>query len=794
MFAIFKKEINSFFTSSIGYLVIAIFLILNGLFLWVFEGEFNILNSGFADLNYFFSLAPWVLLFLVPAVCMKSFSEERKQGTLELLLTKPISITKLVFAKFLAAFVLIFTAIIPTIIYVYSIWELASPIASIDLGSIIGSYIGLLFLVFAHTSIGIFTSTLSENQIVAFIIAVFISFFFYFGFEGIASFQFFGNADLLIENLGMQSHFNSMSLGIIDTHDVIYFCCLTAIFVVLTVWKLSQKFIIKRSIFYFFALFGLYFISTQLSQRFDLTEDKRYSLSDATLKMVNEIGSPIFVDVLLEGEFPAEFKRLQLETKQLLEEFYAENTNIKFNFINPFEEEENREAITQQLVEMGLTPANITISENGKTSQEMVVPWAIANYQERTVRIPLLKSKLGENQEERITNSIQQLEYAFADGFSKLINPKKRKIAVIKGKGEPEDKYLADFLGALKEYYYIAPFSLDSLKNNSKKTLENILRFDLAIIVQPTEAFKENEKQILDQFIMNGGSSLWLLDMVDIAQDSLMQAGNTLALPRDLNLTDMLFNYGIRVNPVLANDLYSAPITLATGSGSDAQFVPMRWYYSPLATAANNHPIVNNINLVKFDFANQLDTISNDISKTILLHSSTASKVMGTPIEISLDLVKEEPNLSSYTKGHIPLAVLLEGNFTSAYKNRVKPFELEAFQEQGLPSKMIVVSDGDIIKNQLQQGRPLALGFDKWTGQQYGNKEFLLNAVNYLLNDDGLINIRSKEIKLVFINQEKLAKSRVYWQILNVLGPLVVLSMFGLGFNYFRRKKYAQKC
>ncbi|TXD85184.1 gliding motility-associated ABC transporter permease subunit GldF [Subsaximicrobium wynnwilliamsii] len=233
MFAILKKEINSFFASPIGYLVIAVFLLLNGLFLWLFKGEFNILDNGFADLSSFFLLAPWILIFLVPAVTMRSFADEKKQGTLELLLTKPISLFKIVLGKYFAALLLIIIAIIPTLLYVFTISKLGMPEGNLDLGSILGSYFGLLFLIAAYTAIGIFSSSVTDNQIVAFIVAVFICFFLYFGFEGLTNYNLFGDS-LYIERLGMASHFNSMSRGVLDTRDIVYFLSVTTLFIVFT--------------------------------------------------------------------------------------------------------------------------------------------------------------------------------------------------------------------------------------------------------------------------------------------------------------------------------------------------------------------------------------------------------------------------------------------------------------------------------------------------------------------------------------------------------------------------------
>ncbi|AUC77844.1 gliding motility-associated ABC transporter permease subunit GldF [Olleya sp. Bg11-27] len=237
MLAILKKEINSFFASPIGYLVITIFLVLNGLFLWVFKGEFNILDNGFADLSSFFLLAPWILIFLIPAVTMRSFSDEKKQGTLELLLTKPISTLQLVLGKYFGAFVLILIALLPTVLYVYTIYQLGNPIGNLDFGSTLGSYFGLLFLVAAYTAIGVFASTLSDNQIVAFIVAVFLCLFFYIGFEGIADVV----SNNMIENLGMNAHFKSMSRGVLDTRDIIYFLSLTTLFIMLTKFNIKKQ-------------------------------------------------------------------------------------------------------------------------------------------------------------------------------------------------------------------------------------------------------------------------------------------------------------------------------------------------------------------------------------------------------------------------------------------------------------------------------------------------------------------------------------------------------------------------
>lgn len=795
MLAILKKEINSFFASPIGYLVIAIFLLLNGLFLWLFKGEFNILDYGFADLSSFFLLAPWILIFLIPAVTMRSFSDEKKQGTLELLLTKPISHLQIVLGKYFGALLLILLALIPTLIYVYTVNQLGKPYGNLDIGSTLGSYFGLLFLVAAYTAIGTFSSTLSENQIVAFIIAVFLCFLFYIGFEGLADY-----VGTFADQLGMASHYKSMSRGVLDTRDILYFISLTAFFIFLTVKRINTEGS-KPTKWLLIAiapigLIVLNVLSSSLYQRFDLTSDKRYTLNEASLDVIKEVDSPIIIDVFLEGEdFPSEFRRLQTETKQLLEEFSAYNDNVVFDFINPIEDEATRDRNIEQLNQRGLTPMQLSVEENGKQSQTVIFPWALASYNEQTVIIPLVKYKVNANQQELVSNSVQHLEYAFADGLSKLVSPKKRKIAILKGNNELPDVRIADFLKTLGEYYYIAPFTLDSVATNPQKTSKSLNSYDLIIAAKPTETFSEEEKYVLDQYTMSGGKSLWLIDKVIMEKDSLMNdEGKNIAVPRHLNLTNFFFKYGVRINPLLTSvkSQNIGRIPLENGQGESTRIQFYRWPYSPLALSDVNHPITTNLNFVKFDFANQIDTLKNDIKKTILLKSDQPSRLEGTPKEISLSFALKEPDSKLFTKGRQNLAVLLEGEFTSVYNNRIKPLKLDTNKNKSPDTKIIIIADGDVIKNDIDRNGPVALGFDKWTKETYGNKEFLLNAVNYLLDDDGLINIRTKEVKVAFLDQVKIAKEKTKWQLINIVLPLLILGLFGFVFNVLRKKKYTK--
>ena len=528
--------------------------------------------------------------------------------------------------------------------------------------------------------------------------------------------------------------------------------------------------------------------------RFDLTKDKRYTLSEPALQTVETVASPLVVDVFLEGDFPSEYRRLQTETRQLLEEFALYNSNIKFDFINPLEDDATRNQRLQQLAQRGMQPLQLTVQENGKSSQELIVPWALASYNDQTVIIPLIKNKIGEDSQEQISLSVQHLEYAFAEGFKKLTSDKQKKIAVLKGNGQLPDANVADFLKTIGEHYYLAPFTLDSVASNPTKTLRELSQFDLIINAKPSQPFSEEEKYVLDQYTMNGGKSLWLTEAIVMDRDSLYnESGSAVAIMKDLNLSDFFFKYGVRINPVIVNDLYSAPIPLAIGEGSNAQLQPVQWPYSPLAANNPNHPITTNIEAVKFDFASQIDTLKNGVEKTILLRSSQLTKLDGIPKEIRLDIVTKEPNPESYTQAYQTLAVLLEGNFESVYDKRIKPVEFAEDKVESPYTKMIVIADGDVIKNEVIKNKPQELGFERLIGRKFGNKEFLENAVNYLLEDDGLIDIRTKEVAIAYLDPQKIAADKTKWQLIAIAAPLVLLGLFAFGFNVLRKKKYAVK-
>jgi len=542
---------------------------------------------------------------------------------------------------------------------------------------------------------------------------------------------------------------------------------------------------VKSIILLIIAIIVFNYASQSVYKRFDLTSDKRYTLSKTTLDIISKVDKTLFINVYLEGDFPSEFKRLQIETQQYLEELASENSNIIINFENP---DNQREA----LIKKGMMPSQLTVEEEGKMTEAIIFPWAEINYGKKTSIFSLLPNAMLASQKEQLQKAIENLEYSFSNAINTVNTDIQKKVAILIGNGELQDMYQYSYLSEVAKKYRLAKFTLDSVTKNPQQTLSDLLNLDLAVIAKPTEKFSEKEKLVLDQFIANGGKTLWMLDMVQADQDSLATNNKMLAYPRDLNLTDLLFSYGVRINSSLIKDLYAAEIPVATGQvGNQTQFKNLDWFYHPLAGTNPNNVITKNVTPVRLQFANQIDTLKNNIKKTPLLVSSVFTQKVGTPVFIELQSIAEEVLETDYKSGNQLFAVLLEGQFTSTYKNRVKPFTSKFYKEQSAPNKMVVIADGDVGKNQLLKGKPYDLARDKWTNQQFGNKDFLLNTIDYLLDDTGLMQLRNKSLKIRMLDKQKAFKERTYWQFLNVISPLLLLFGFGFVFNFLRRRTYS---
>jgi len=553
-------------------------------------------------------------------------------------------------------------------------------------------------------------------------------------------------------------------------------------------------------------------IGSYVYTRFDLTSEKRYTLSEATQQMLSEIDDMVFFRVYLHGDFPAGFKRLERETRDMINEFRAYNKNIEYRFINPAETKDvdERNKIYRQLMEKGLEPTDLQVRTADGTSQKIIFPGALVTYKGKEIALSLLTSRRGTPPDEILNSSVENLEFAIADAIRKLVTQRRPKIAFIEGHGEFDRNQTADARAALNDYYVVERIRIDGKLNSlsERKMIDSlntgiINKYEVIIIAGPDSAFSEKDKFIIDQFVMRGGKVLWLVDPVFASMDSLQLNSETMGIAKDLNLTDMFFKYGFRLNNELVMDLKALEIPIKTGQiGDQPKFDFFPWYYFPIITPqSTTDPIVRNLNAIKTEFVSSVDFVQSpaEVEKSVLLTSSEYSRTVRAPVLITLDMLGQPVDERLYNRQYIPVAARVEGKFESLYKNRI-PSEVARnedidFREVSLPTRMIVFADGDVIRNQMQlsQGNylPLPLGYDKYTGQQFGNKDFILNAMNYLTDDSGLISIRSRELKLRLLNKTKIDSERIRWQVLNVLAPVVLIILFGLVQAAIRRKRYA---
>jgi len=543
--------------------------------------------------------------------------------------------------------------------------------------------------------------------------------------------------------------------------------------------------------------------------RIDLTAEKRFSLNENTIDLLESLDDYVYIKIYLHGDLPAPYRKLKTETLQMLNEFRAYSKNIQFEFINPSaaSDEKERNAIYKQLSESGLTYTTPVEEKESGISQSIIWPGAIFSYRSKSVALNLISSQSASSEEAMIGRAINDLEYALTNSIRKLSNRQRSRIAFLEGYDMLDSMRTKDITLAYKEYYDIERITIDSTLSSLVYRTDvgdsvNIRpKYRSIVIAKPQKAFTEKDKFIIDQYIMYGGRVLWLIDAVHADMDSLSSGNSAMVFPNNTNLDDQLFKYGARINPNLVQDLRSASIPVVVGMvGNQPRYQPFKWFYFPLSQPQTNHPIVNNLNPVKFEFANSIELVGNEtVKKTILLTSSPRSRLIPAPSRVSLNILKEQPKPEDYVSGEIPLAVLMEGNFTSLYKNRPLDERLResrtiGFKEESIPTKMIVVSDGDVIKNHYNPitGAISPVGYDRYTREIFGNKEFLLNAMNYLCDDSGLISIRSRTIKLRLLDETKVKMNRTSIQLKNILIPIVIIILLGIVKFSMRRRKYAK--
>ena len=546
-----------------------------------------------------------------------------------------------------------------------------------------------------------------------------------------------------------------------------------------------------RILFVFLGVLLIQILASKFSYRLDLTADKRYSLSSESVAFIKPIEKSIRIDVFLNGKLPQEYQRLRSETEILLQSVVNQNDRFYFEFIDPFKDAINSEQLMDEMSQYGLFPELVVENSNQVTEQSYVFPWMLLNYENRTVRVSLLQKNLGDQPDQRILQSIQQLEFALMDGIHKVLLEDKKKIAVLKSHKTSEDILITSFLQGLLPYYNLASFDLKAFPEAPQKTLENLNRFDLLLVSNPKESFNNTEKFILDQFTQQGGSSMFLIDPVNIQKDSLYNlSGKTVSYVNPLELDDLFFKFGFRLRQELIKDLYCAPIVLAQGSQNNSQYIPYPWPYNPLAAPNQYNSIGSAVGNVFFQFASPIDTLKNNLQKTILVKSSPLSKIEGIPSIIELKTATKPIKPSVFTDTAQTLGLILEGKFNSLYTNRIHPFEWETKEIKN--TRIAVFGDGNLIENQIDKGKPLELGYDKWTNNFYSNKQFLKNTIHYLIGEDDLLNLRSREIKIALLDSEKVNSKGAFWTYFSIFTPLVFLLIIGLFFNWYRNKSYRQ--
>jgi len=538
------------------------------------------------------------------------------------------------------------------------------------------------------------------------------------------------------------------------------------------------------------------FVGAFLFKRFDLTSEKRYTLSESSRKLLKKLDDVVYIKVYLQGDFNPNFTRLKNETKELLDEFRAySNGNLEYELINPLDNpsKEETDKIEKQLYDKGIMPEQIVDRSSQKISETFIWPGAIITYKGKESVWQIYKRQLGFEAEQSINNSIQEMEYGLTNAIRKTTLLRKPEVLFVEGHDELDTIRGADFMRSVAEYYNVS-----RVKINHK--LYALKGADAIVIAQPDSMFDEKDKYIIDQFIMHGGKALWLIDPVYVNRDTLTTRGYSLGFKNDLNLDDILFKYGVRLNPVLVQDLQSAQVPVNVGfKQGQPDFKPFYWNYYPLLLPSSNHPIVKNLDLIRTEYIGTLDTVfARDVKKTILLQTSRYTKTQPTPVRISAAQVKLKPNESQYNNSFQNVACLLEGQFESNYKNRITSRILQDsifdFMGKSKPTKMIVVSDGDIAKNEYQRstGMIFPVGYDTYSKQQFANKTFLLNCMNYLLDDEGLLQLRSREVKLRLLDKKKTATQITKWKLTNVGLPLLIIICFGIVQYYIRKKRYSK--
>jgi ABC-2 type transport system permease protein len=797
MISILKKEIFHFFSSSSAYLLIGSYLLVNILFLFTLDTQLNIFDAGYANMENFFEVSPYLFLFLIPAISMGIVAEEKKEGLHALLISHPISSVQIYIGKFLSLLILILFSVIPSIFIIFTVEHFSAESSSLDITAIAASYILLMFIASSFISIGIYSSSISKNQISALIISIFISSLIFIGFDKIADINSSQTINHILRELSIVNHTSDFSKGVLNSYDLTYFVALTLIFSFLSIYKISksdgEKTDINTSKKLFtkiVILFAIVISSSYSVHRLDFTQDKRYTINNLSFDIVESIDEQIEITLFLTGDLPKGFKKLEEESRRISKIFSRENDKIFFHQIE--EERLNKDVKLQEyMAENSMMAINLEVKKSGESQSKLVYPYLLIESKDRSIKVDLLKTRAGISPERQLNNSLENIEYAIVSGLEKL-NSKKKTIGILKGHREHEDAKIADFIVKNRQFYNFVDVNLnDSLKLAER--INAINGIDLLFIANPLEEFSTEEKLLIDQYIVNGGNSLWLMSGTSARKDSLFSLGRTIAIASDVKIDDLLFKYGVRINKNTVADYRCAQIKLASGRiGNNVQYHDFPWPYSPVVVTSSSHPIVKNLQALKFEFPSSIDTVkSPGIEKFVLAKSSDKSRVFGVPNLYDLSNLQRELDLDIFKDQSQILSVLLQGKFSSAFKNRILPFTPNNYKEQAeLEAKMIIISDPNFASNEYQNGQYLPMGYDKWFNINYGNGEFIQNSLEYLSSEYNTLDLRKKEIKLKLLDKATISHDRSGYEFYNYIFAIIYLLILAFAFGFYRKSRY----
>lgn len=841
MWQICIKELKQFFSSLAGFLAVGLFLLIMGLVLFVLPTtksiDFNIFEYGFASLEKYFSLTPWILMLLIPSICMRLFADEYKQGTFELLITKPIGITKIVVGKWLGGFCVGIIALVPTVIYMFCIKALAYN-NHVDSGAIWGSYIGLFCLAASFTAISLWASSLTTNYIVSFLLGAFINFFIYVGFGIVSKLQFWGNGvSSMVYALGMQGHYDNVSQGLLAVKDIFYFIIITGIFLFATykniIVKVNNNISKTIKLQLLTAIIGAVFIivlsAFYLTQGADLTTNKRFSLTNGTTNFLSQNNKAIEVKILFRGNMPPELKRLKESLGYFLKECKNNsNAAFSFNYINI--DDANEDSTVNKYINFafknGLKPISLQLEKGSDGTQlTKIIPGAIVISGNRAVVVDLFKDAIGKGGVQNangifagISKAEALLEYKFSQAFYKTTTNAEATVAISVGNGEPINEHAANLLTITENYFSNKAFVALNIVNGIPSNINTL------IINNPTTAFTDKAKINIDQFLMRGGNILIGFNTLFASMDSLVNTKNGFAaFAINTGLTDLLFSYGIRVNADIVQAKYCDSIPLQVGEiNGQPQYNLFGFSYFPILQGNKNSVISNSINNVSTEFGSSIDTLpTKGTNKTILLTTNGASRKVGSPVLINFNDGNVDVLTNKLTSNNVAMGVLVEGNFKSFYGLRTTKAlndSVTAWTGNGLltesnkPGKIIVVSDGEIFNNYVDENEekkaiiPLQMGYNKFTGKQYDNPDFFDNCLLYFTGTKNGLAIKESKNKafvVSYLDPVKLTAEvnlgsafsftkKGLWQFICVIIPTLIIGFGIVFYNFLRKRKYTK--